>query len=99
MILAERERLQKDKDGHEVDQGLFLSQVLSHRLSGAHLVHAMLRPLAAALDHLTEFQQTGRLDVANGRTRDAIEIVERCEARDAAAVQKARRGWFKRLFG
>lgn len=43
--------------------------------------------------------QTGRLDVANGRTRDAIEIVERCEARDAAAVQKARRGWFKRLFG
>jgi hypothetical protein len=30
--------------------------------------------------------QTGRLDVANGRTADAIAIVERCEARDRAAV-------------
>ena len=47
-ILAERARLQKDKDGHEVDQGLFLSQVLSHPLSGAHLVHAMLRPRRAS---------------------------------------------------
>lgn len=43
--------------------------------------------------------QTGRLDMANGRTRDAIGIVERCEARDAAALKKARRGWLGRLFG
>lgn len=42
--------------------------------------------------------QTGRLDVANGRTKDAIEIVERCEERDAAAVKKATRGFFGRLF-
>lgn len=34
--------------------------------------------------------QTGQLDKANGRTVDAIGIVERCEARDAAAVKKAR---------
>jgi hypothetical protein len=34
--------------------------------------------------------QTGKLDQANGRTKDAIGIVERCEARDAAAVKKAR---------
>jgi hypothetical protein len=34
--------------------------------------------------------QTGRLDQANGRTRDAIELVSRCEARDAAAVKSAR---------
>lgn len=33
--------------------------------------------------------QTGKLDVANGRTRDAIGIVERCEARDAQAIHKA----------
>jgi hypothetical protein len=33
--------------------------------------------------------QTGKLDQANGRTKDAIEIVQRCEARDAAAVKKA----------
>lgn len=34
--------------------------------------------------------QTGQLDKANGRTADAIGIVERCEARDAAAVKRAR---------
>ena len=39
--------------------------------------------------------QTGKLDQANGRTKDAIELVARCEARDAAAVKKAtRRGFF-----
>ena len=43
--------------------------------------------------------QTGKLDDANGRTRDAIGIVERCEARDAAAVKQARRGWLGRLVG
>lgn len=43
--------------------------------------------------------QTGRLDSANGRTRDAIGIVARCEARDARAVRRAGRGFFGRLFG
>lgn len=43
--------------------------------------------------------QTGKLDQANGRTKDAIGIVERCEARDAAAIKKATRGWLGRLFG
>lgn len=39
--------------------------------------------------------QTGKLDMANGRTKDAIELYERCEARDALAVKKAtRRRWF-----
>ena len=43
--------------------------------------------------------QTGKLDEANGRTRDAIGIVERCEARDGRAVKRARRGWLRRLAG
>ena len=64
-VLADRERLQKDKEGYEVDQGLFLSQVLSHPLSGAHLVHAMLRPLPESLEHLAEFQKRGRLDLGS----------------------------------
>ena len=34
--------------------------------------------------------QTGQLDKANGRTADAIGIVERCEARDAKAIERAR---------
>lgn len=39
--------------------------------------------------------QTGQLDKANERTAAAIGIVQRCEARDAAAVRKAR----SKLFG
>ncbi|WP_447724656.1 hypothetical protein [Sphingomonas koreensis] len=34
--------------------------------------------------------QTAQLDKANGRTADAIGIVERCEARDAAALKRTR---------
>jgi hypothetical protein len=44
-------------------------------------------------------QQTGKLDIANDRTKSAIGIVERCEARDAAAVKRATRGFFGRIFG
>ena len=43
--------------------------------------------------------QTGRLDQANGRTADAITIVERCEARERDALTRARRGWLARMFG
>jgi len=35
--------------------------------------------------------QTAQLDKANGRTGDALDIVARCEARDAAAVKRAAR--------
>lgn len=34
--------------------------------------------------------QTGRLDIANGRTVDAIGIIERCEARDKEAIKRSR---------
>lgn len=34
--------------------------------------------------------QTAQLDKANGRTADAIGIIERCEARDAEAVKRAK---------
>jgi hypothetical protein len=40
----------------------------------------------------------GKLDVANGRTVDAITIVERCESRDAAAVKHSTKSWIGRLF-
>lgn len=43
--------------------------------------------------------QTGKLDQANGRTRDSIDIVRRCEERDAKAVKRATRGFLGRLFG
>lgn len=34
--------------------------------------------------------QTGKLDVANGRTADSLSIIERCEARDKEAVRDSR---------
>lgn len=43
--------------------------------------------------------QTGKLDVANGRTKDAIGIVSRCEQRDSEAVRHASKGWLGRIFG
>jgi (3,5-dihydroxyphenyl)acetyl-CoA 1,2-dioxygenase len=64
-IQAERQQLQKDKEGHEIDQGLFLSQLLSHPLVGLHLVYAMQRPLPESLELLEEFQRTGRVEVGN----------------------------------
>lgn len=39
-------------------------------------------------------QQTGQLDKANDRTLAAIGIIERCEARDQAAVKRAKRRLF-----
>ena len=49
-IDAERELLQKDKQGLEIDQGVFLAHVLAHpRLRPAPL-HAMAQPKAEALD-------------------------------------------------
>ena len=44
-------------------------------------------------------QQTGRLEVANGRTKDTIELVRKCEKRDAEAVRRSTRSWLGRLFG
>ena len=42
--------------------------------------------------------QTGRLDVANDRTKSAIGIISRCEERDAKAVRRST-SFFGRLFG
>jgi (3,5-dihydroxyphenyl)acetyl-CoA 1,2-dioxygenase len=62
-VLADRSRLQKDKDGFEVDQGLFLSQVLSDPVAGGHLVHAMLRPRADSVELFEQFRTAGRLEL------------------------------------
>jgi hypothetical protein len=42
--------------------------------------------------------QTGKLDQANGRTKDAIGIVERCEARDKEAIERVTKRKFLGLF-
>ena len=48
-IAAERELPQKQKEGLEIDQGIFLAHVLAHPRCGPHLLHAMAQPRAEAL--------------------------------------------------
>lgn len=40
-------------------------------------------------------RQTGQLDKANGRTRDALTIVEGCEKRDRQTVQRLNKPWWQ----
>ena len=62
-IDAERERLQKDKQGLEIDQGIFVSHVLANPRTGVHLVHAMSQPTTAALERLHELERRGAIDL------------------------------------
>src|SRR3954469_22035377 len=66
-IDAERELLQKDKQGLEIDQGVFLAHVLAHPRCGPHLVHAMAQPKAEALALLDELRRTGSVDLGVAR--------------------------------
>jgi thioesterase DpgC len=59
----EARRMQKDKDGREIAQGMLLSQWLADQRIGKHLVLAMLRPTEEALRRLDEFIARGSLDL------------------------------------
>ena len=66
-VEAEAAHPQREKDGVEIDQGLFLAHVLSRPRIGEHLCHAMLlpRPESAAL--AAEFAARGSLDLGAAR--------------------------------
>ncbi len=66
-VAAESEFLQGAKDGVEVDQGIFLSQVLALFEPGMHLCHAMLRSKPEAMQHAAEFLRTGIVDFGVAR--------------------------------
>jgi (3,5-dihydroxyphenyl)acetyl-CoA 1,2-dioxygenase len=55
------------KEGHEVDQGLFLAQVLADERCGMHLIHAMLKPKREALEKLADFRRSGSADLGLAR--------------------------------
>jgi len=61
-MASERARPQASKEGHEIDQGIFLRGVLRSPLAGPHLLDAMLRPTPRALRLLPEFSRTGVAD-------------------------------------
>lgn len=59
----ESSRKQGDKDGLEVDQGIFLAHVLADEACGKHLCHAMLLPLPESTEALAKFAADGALDL------------------------------------
>jgi (3,5-dihydroxyphenyl)acetyl-CoA 1,2-dioxygenase len=58
---------QSAKEGHEVDQGLFIAHVLADERCGMHLIHAMLKPKREALERLAEFRRSGFADFGEAR--------------------------------
>jgi (3,5-dihydroxyphenyl)acetyl-CoA 1,2-dioxygenase len=64
---AEASLDQRDKDGVEIDQGIFLSRVLADERAGLHLCHAMLLPRADSGAHGATFTAKGVLDLGAAR--------------------------------
>ena len=68
VIDAERAlKQQSAKEGRELDQGLFLAQILADERCGMHLIHAMLKPKREALDRIAEFRKTGFADLGEAK--------------------------------
>ena len=62
-VAEERDRLQRDKDGVEIDQGILLAHMLASERTGRHLCHAMLLPRAEAAGLLGKLAADGTLDL------------------------------------
>lgn len=79
-LAADRGRRQADKEGYEIDQGIFLRAVLDSPRAGAHLLDSMLRPTPRALRLLPEFLRTGVLETASVRLerRDGAAYLTMC---------------------
>jgi thioesterase DpgC len=62
-LTAEMGKLQRDKDGIEIDHGIFLAHVLASERAGTHLCHAMLLPRPRAVELLPRLAAEGRVDL------------------------------------
>jgi thioesterase DpgC len=74
---AEATHPQKDKDGHEIDQGLLFHAFLADPDCGRHLCHAMLLPRPEALDLRDRLAADGRVDLGTARVErhGAVSVV------------------------
>ncbi len=64
-MAAEFSRIQADKDGREIDQGIFCGAVLRSATAGRHLIDAMLMPTAPATTLIGSFRATGRAELSS----------------------------------
>jgi (3,5-dihydroxyphenyl)acetyl-CoA 1,2-dioxygenase len=68
-IAAEDGRLQRDRSGAEIDQGLFVSAVLANPRTGTHLCHAMLAPRPEAIGLARQFRRDGIVKLPGAQVR------------------------------
>jgi thioesterase DpgC len=66
-VAAERGRTQADKEGWEIDQGIFVSGVLRLPAEGVHLLDTMLLPTPRALRLLDGYRRDGEIDLGSVR--------------------------------
>ncbi len=62
-LAVERALPQRDKEGREIDQGLFFRGLLRSPSAGAHLLESMRRPTARAAALLPRLRSEGSLDL------------------------------------
>ncbi|MGX2997550.1 (3,5-dihydroxyphenyl)acetyl-CoA 1,2-dioxygenase DpgC [Streptomyces sp. JNUCC 64] len=79
-LARERALPQAEKEGHEIDQGIFLRAVLRSPVAGPHLLAAMLRPTDRARELLPRFLRTGTLELEAVRLerRDGVARLTMC---------------------
>ncbi|MFF0223662.1 enoyl-CoA hydratase/isomerase family protein [Streptomyces sp. NPDC004629] len=75
-IEEERVLPQRDKEGREIDQGIFFWSLLNSRAAGPHLMDAMRRPTGQALAALPGFRAAGSVDLGIVTVRRHGEIGE-----------------------
>ena len=64
---AESTLMQSEKDGVEIDQGIFLAHTLALPEAGMHLCEAMLRPKQESIARVDEFVRNGVIDFGPAR--------------------------------
>jgi thioesterase DpgC len=70
----EAERMQADKDGREIQQGIFVSELLADRGIGEHMISAMLSPTEEARQRLPELEARGVVDLGAARVEAKGEV-------------------------
>jgi len=66
-VNADSMLMQSEKDGIEIDQGIFLAHTLALPEAGMHLCEAMLRPKQESKARVDEFIRTGVIDFGPAR--------------------------------
>ncbi len=73
-VAREAERMQMDKDGREIQQGILVSELLSDPEIGAHLMSSMLAPTEEARARLPELEARGSIDLGAARVEARGEV-------------------------